>query len=125
MAATILFCIFFVSCTKNDVSRDLVIVGQITLKTDDLVGSIPSEVWSVLTSEEKSLMLSRLIDQELIVQEIEKRKLQNDPIVMARLKSAQREILCQLFSEVLVTPRVEITNTEIKEYYRKNQASKG
>lgn len=66
------------------------------------------------------LALDSLIDQDLILQEALKSRMDRDPEVVQALDSARRRILADVYAERMIYPQTPITEAEEEEYYRKN-----
>ncbi len=109
------------SCNKDADGPVLVEFDSKEIKANEFYNSIPPDVWKFMSEKEKRDYLQRYIHNEIIVQDVSKRQLDEDPDVKARLNAARQEILEQVFLDVIVNPRIEINQNEIREYYRQNQ----
>jgi EpsD family peptidyl-prolyl cis-trans isomerase len=67
-------------------------------------------------------VLTRLIDQELALQEAQNQKLDRDPKVVRQLESARREIIARAYIERVGSTVARPTAEEIKKYYEANPA---
>jgi EpsD family peptidyl-prolyl cis-trans isomerase len=63
-----------------------------------------------------------LIDQELLVQEALKRKLDKDETVMMELDRARRQILARAYLEQVVFPKAPVPANEAREFYERHPA---
>lgn len=61
--------------------------------------------------------LDALIDEELLVQEAHKAKLDNDAKVQQEIERATRKILGEAYMEREITPKVTVSNDEIRAFY--------
>ncbi|ATE60542.1 EpsD family peptidyl-prolyl cis-trans isomerase [Thauera sinica] len=66
--------------------------------------------------------LERLIDQELLVQKANDRKLDRDPKVMQSIEAARREILARAYLEQVTGQSLRPTDNEISTFYAENPA---
>ncbi len=67
--------------------------------------------------EASKKILDSLIDQELLVQQAIRKKLDRDPAVMQSIEDAKRQILSQAYVERVVYSHAQPTPAEIKEFY--------
>jgi EpsD family peptidyl-prolyl cis-trans isomerase len=67
--------------------------------------------------EASKKILDALIDQELLVQQAKRKKLDRDPQVMQTIEDAKRQILSQAYLERVVYSKSPPTPAEIKEFY--------
>jgi EpsD family peptidyl-prolyl cis-trans isomerase len=67
-------------------------------------------------------VLTRLIDQELALQEAQNQKLDRDPKVVRQLEAARREIIARAYIERVGSTVPRPTAEEIKKYYEANPA---
>ncbi|MFZ4700904.1 MAG: EpsD family peptidyl-prolyl cis-trans isomerase, partial [Candidatus Methylumidiphilus sp.] len=65
-------------------------------------------------------ILDALIDQELLVQQAQRKKLDRDPAVMQAIEDAKRQILSQAYLERMVYSRSSPTPEEAKDFYAKH-----
>jgi EpsD family peptidyl-prolyl cis-trans isomerase len=70
--------------------------------------------------EASKKILDSLIDQELLVQEAVRKKLDRDPSVMQTIEDAKRQILSQAYVERMVYSRTQPSPAEIKDFYDKH-----
>ena len=68
------------------------------------------------------VLLDRLIDQELLVQQAEKLKLERTPEVMLAIGRERRQILAQSYLERVMATVTEPSDEEIAAYYEANPA---
>jgi EpsD family peptidyl-prolyl cis-trans isomerase len=69
-----------------------------------------------------SLVLNRLIDQELLVQRAREKKLDRDPRVMQAIEAAQREILARSYMEQYTATADKPTAEAMHAFYDENPA---
>lgn len=67
-------------------------------------------------------VLSRLVDQELALQEAQNQKIDRDPKVVRQLEAARREIIARAYAERVGSTVARPTAEEIKKYYDANPA---
>jgi peptidyl-prolyl cis-trans isomerase C len=61
-----------------------------------------------------------LIDEELLVQEALKGKLDRDPATMQAVEDARRQVLARAYAERLVWPKAPISLADAEKYYKAN-----
>ncbi|MCX7113980.1 MAG: EpsD family peptidyl-prolyl cis-trans isomerase [Proteobacteria bacterium] len=62
-------------------------------------------------------ILDALIDQQLLLQQAQRKKLDRDPAVMQAIEDSKRQILSQAYLERMVYSRTPPTPAEIKDFY--------
>lgn len=65
-------------------------------------------------------VLSRLIDQELLVQQAKEKKLDRDPAVMQAIEDARREVLARAYLARLPGAAEKPADAEVKKYYEQH-----
>ena len=73
-----------------------------------------------LTPEITRHALNSLIDEELLVQEAQKARMDRDPATVAAFEHAHRQILAQTYAERRIFPRTRVSLTEEEKYYKEN-----
>lgn len=68
------------------------------------------------------LVLARLVDQELALQEAQNQKLDRDPQVVRQLEAARREIIARAYLDRVGSGVSRPTTEEVKKYYDANPA---
>ncbi|QID16760.1 peptidyl-prolyl cis-trans isomerase, EpsD family [Nitrogeniibacter mangrovi] len=68
------------------------------------------------------LALSRLVDQELLVQRAKEKKLDRDPRVLQAIEAAQRDILARSYMEQYTATADKPTATEMRSFFDANPA---
>lgn len=88
---------------------------------DNAVGRFPKERQSYFMSEEgKKQLLDQIISFELVYSYAKDNGLENDPVYIAQLEAAKKEILTQAaINKVLAN--VKVTDEEVKAYYEANE----
>jgi EpsD family peptidyl-prolyl cis-trans isomerase len=75
-----------------------------------------------LTAEVTRQAIDSLVDEELLVQEAVKNRLDRDPVTVAALERARRQILAEAYAERMVYPRSPLLLGEEERYYREHPA---
>ena len=68
----------------------------------------------------RSAVVERLIDQELLLQQARKEKLDRDPNVVQMIEFSRREILARAYSEKVMGNAVKPTEAEVSKFYDDN-----
>lgn len=123
LSATTLFCaVMLMGCDgKGDKTQ-----SQVAAKVNDeeitihqvnsrLARSGVTDQAAIKAASKK--ILDGLIDQELLVQQAKRKKLDRDPEVMQAIEDARAQILSQAYLERMVYVRTTPTPAEIKEFY--------
>ncbi len=71
-----------------------------------------------LTPEVTRHAIDSLVDEELLVQEALKNKLDRDPATVAALERARRQILAEAYAERMVYPHASMLLSEEERYYK-------
>lgn len=96
-------------------------VGGVALTERDLADMLPEGERMPFTPEEKSALIERWIEMEVLHQEALRRGLRNDPKVRARLESLEREFLADHLAFLELRERIAVTEREIEEYYERHR----
>jgi peptidyl-prolyl cis-trans isomerase C len=64
--------------------------------------------------------MESLVNEELLVQEAVKNKLDREPAVVQAIEQARRKVLAQYFAERKVFARTPPSDTQVRDYYTKN-----
>jgi len=83
------------------------------LRESDAAGSSPTAAKAAVES---------MVDEELLVQQAAKAKLDRDPNVVQAIEHARRRILAQAFADRTLYPKTPVPLAEIESYYRENPA---
>lgn len=97
------------------VNKDEVTVHQLN-EVLSRAGNLPADQ----VKQASGAALERLIDQELMVQQAQDRKLDRDPKVMQSLEFARREILARAYAEQVVGAASRPTDAQISAFYDDN-----
>lgn len=73
--------------------------------------------------DRKNLLLEDMVNQQLLLQEARKRKLEKDEKVQKAFEQLKQNILVQRMLEVEVMEKVNVTPQEMQEFYNKNKDS--
>jgi len=66
--------------------------------------------------------LASLVDEELLVQQATKNKLDRDPVMVEAMEHARRHLLAQAYAERSIYPKSPLSVNEVEEYYRAHPA---
>lgn len=99
------------------VNSEEITVHQINLVLEQQRGLPPAQAASASRQ-----ILSRLIDQELAVQEAQNQKLDRDPRVVRQIEAAKREVIARAYAERVSANVPRPSAEEIKNYYDTNPA---
>jgi peptidyl-prolyl cis-trans isomerase C len=109
-----------VGCVRHAPGRSQVVVKvndrEITLS--QLNQALDSADPEALTAEVTRHAIDSLVDEELLVQEALKNKLDRDPATVAALERARRQILAEAYAERMVYPRSPVRLAEEEKYYK-------
>lgn len=103
--------------TAARVNSQEITVHQINLALEQQRGLPPAQAASA-----SRIVLNRLIDQELALQEAQNQKVDRDPRVVRHIEAAKREIIARAYAERIGAAVVRPTPEEIKKYYNANPA---
>lgn len=119
------------SCGKADLNEDRKASGQIVAKVNGDEISVHQINSAIARSnaiapeaakQAAAQTLERIIDQELLVQQALKNKLDRDPQVMQALEEAKRQILARAYVEWAVAASSTENSEEIRKFYQDNPA---
>jgi peptidyl-prolyl cis-trans isomerase C len=79
----------------------------------------PQQQFLALTNSEE--FLDSLVKRELVFQEAERQKLDNDPLVKQIMAKLRKEVLIQALLRRVMEKVNDVTDTEAKGYYQKNK----
>jgi len=100
-------------------------VNQTKITAADLekeISQLPFHSRAALTSGEgQERLLEEMIKRELLVQEAERRKLDSQPEVKARLEESRRSILLNALLAQEILDQVQITEPEVRAYFDKHR----
>ncbi|GAB4166418.1 MAG: hypothetical protein OHK0026_11640 [Rhodocyclaceae bacterium] len=65
-------------------------------------------------------LLERLIDQELLVQQAQDKRLDRDPKIMQQIEASKREIMARAYLEAVAGTAAKPSQQEIQDYYAKH-----
>lgn len=99
------------------VNSQEITVHQINLVLEQQRGLPPAQAASA-----SRMVLNRLIDQELALQEAQNLKLDRDPRVVRNIEAAKREIIARAYAERVGAAVAGPTADDIKKYYGANPA---
>jgi peptidyl-prolyl cis-trans isomerase C len=109
-------------CVRHAPGRSQVVVKvndrEITLsQLNQALDSVDS---AALTPDVTRRTLDSLVDEELLVQEALKNKLDRDPATVAALEHARRQILAEAYAERMVYPRSPVQLSDEEKYYKEH-----
>jgi peptidyl-prolyl cis-trans isomerase C len=84
---------------------------------NQVLASQPPEAVSPLMRQQA---MDSLVDEELLVEEAIKRRLDRQPAVVQAMEKAKRQILARAYAESSIYARSPPTNVEVEQYYRDN-----
>jgi EpsD family peptidyl-prolyl cis-trans isomerase len=99
------------------VNSQEITVHQINLVLEQQRGLPPAQAASA-----SRMVLDRLVDQELALQEAQNQKLDRDPRVVRHIEAAKREIIARAYTERVGAAVARPTADDIKKYYSANPA---
>lgn len=97
------------------VNKEEITVHQIN-SVLERAGNIPPEQTKVAGKQ----ILEKLVDQELLVQQAKKNKLERDPKVVQAVEAARREILSRAYIETVLSRVAKPTSEETRDFYSKH-----
>jgi len=80
------------------------------------------EAYDVNDPENKKFILDELIRQELMVQEAQRRGLDQDPDIQMAVDEFERTLLVRQLADQIVTEAASATEEQARQYYQENQA---
>jgi len=98
------------------VDKDEITVTQVNGQLARLPAGFPADQADAATRE----IISRLIDQQLLVQQAIDKKLDRDPQVLGALEAARANILAQAYVQRNIAPQAKPSEQEITKYYNDN-----
>ncbi|MAS40298.1 MAG: peptidyl-prolyl cis-trans isomerase, EpsD family [Porticoccaceae bacterium] len=96
--------------------------GEITVHQINAVLSRTPNLNPEQMEKATEMALSRLVDQELLVQRAKDKKLDRDPRVLQMMEAAQREILARAYVEQYTASADKPTTSEMRTFYDENPA---
>ncbi|WP_227815730.1 EpsD family peptidyl-prolyl cis-trans isomerase [Nitrogeniibacter aestuarii] len=96
--------------------------GEVTVHQLNAVLSRTPNLQPDQMEKATELALSRLIDQELLVQRARDKKLDRDPRVLQAIQAAEREILARSYMEQYTASVDKPSADEMREFYNENPA---
>lgn len=96
--------------------------GEITVHQVNAMLSRTPNLQPDQVEKASALVLTRLIDQELLVQRAREKKLDRDPRVMQAIEAAQREILARSYMEQYTATADKPTADAMRAFYDENPA---
>jgi hypothetical protein len=97
-------------------------VGNDYLTLAELKESIPPEYADVITRDQNVLYVRQWINTELLYQEALRQKINEEPVIKARLERMRKDLLStELMSRSAVRSGVEISDQAVREYYESNR----
>jgi peptidyl-prolyl cis-trans isomerase C len=106
---------------ERPASDVIVRVGKATLTEDDLTDMLPDGERMPFTPAEKTALVERWVELEVLHQEAVKRGLHNDPKVRARLESLNREFLADHLAFLELRERIAVTEEEIEAHFERHR----
>jgi peptidyl-prolyl cis-trans isomerase C len=118
------FCLLAALCVAG-CARHAQTKSQVVAKVNDkeitisqLDQALDSMNPDTLTPEVTRRAIDSLVNEELLVQQALKNKLDRDPATVAALERARRQILAQAYAERMVYPRSPLALAEEEKYYQ-------
>lgn len=107
---------------KDDINKNVIVsVGAGTLTVEQLKNVIPPSIQSKISQEQVSNYIQQWIEMELIYREALRLGMDKDKSLLAELDQAKREILVRNYMEKRLSEQVEISETQLLEYYNENK----
>jgi peptidyl-prolyl cis-trans isomerase C len=122
---------FFSSCQKSGEKRlgekELVRINNVSISMEEfqqMLEKQPLEGKMRLLSEKgtRDFLENYVIPREVLYQEAKKKGLDKNKEIQAKIEDARRAILIEAFLEEELRGRIEVSEEEIKRYYKENQA---
>lgn len=88
---------------------------------EEKLNALPAQLQASFKGQ-KPLLLEDMVNQQLLLQEAKKRKLEKDDKVQKTFDQLKQNILIQRMLEVEVLEKAKVTPEEAKAYYEKNKA---
>ncbi len=120
--------LLFAACSKSDSAK-----GPVVLKVNDKSYTaaqvekelaqegrrLPPQVQQLLTTKEgQKQFLDRLVRRELLTQEAERQKLEEQPEVAEQLKAFRQELLLRTLVQKEIGEKVAVDDKEVEDYFK-------
>jgi outer membrane protein assembly factor BamE (lipoprotein component of BamABCDE complex) len=79
--SAILLIIVISACSKKKI-QNIVYIDDRVITTDRLMYSVPHEMWDYISKDDKNAVLDRIIEQDILVMEMQRRKLSDNPAII-------------------------------------------
>ena len=123
-ALLVLTSLGLVGCVRHAATRSQVVVkvNDREITVSQLNEALDTINPDGLTAEVTRRAIDSLVDEELLVQEAVKNRLDRDPATVAALEHARRQILAEAYAERMVYPRAPLLLADEEKYYREHPA---
>jgi peptidyl-prolyl cis-trans isomerase C len=128
---TCFFLVFPLGCEKREPkalgNKELVRINEVSISIEEfrqLMEKQPLEGKMRLLDEKgmRDFLENYIIAREVLYQEAKKRGLEKDREIQAKVEEFRRALLIEALFEEVLKGKEEVTEEEIKTYYRENQA---
>ena len=116
------FCLVSLFFLKSALAEELANVNGTSISTEDYaknLANIPPQSRNQFSSpEDKKKFLNILVDREIVFQEGKKAALDKDPLYLAEVEQAKKEILINMMGQKL--NKEKVSEEETRSYFNKN-----
>jgi EpsD family peptidyl-prolyl cis-trans isomerase len=102
------------------VNGDEISIHQINFQLGRLTQQNQAQMNEAQNKEAAKQILTRLVDQQLLIQKAVESKLDRDPRVLQALEASKNEILAQAYLEQLMTKAEKPSSAKIDTFYKEN-----
>ena len=106
---------------KQAESPAIVIMGNETLRLDDLKNSIPPELHATISKQDFEEYVNRWIDSHILYQKGLELGLANDPEIRRRVREFEIRLIGSAYLDSTLQTEIIVTPAEIAKYYEENR----
>ena len=120
----IILIFLFVACKQQESPQEVVVrVGPEALTLADIANEIPLQLRGRITKSELQEYVMRWTDSQILFQEAQRRKLDQNESVRRELRRLERELVVNVFLEQELNKPFPLSEDEIEKYYNDNRQS--